>query len=784
MDKNTFEPHEHALAGRREGGLGSDLVHYAKLLRRRWWLVVGCALVAAAIAWWVQRGTIPRYTAEALLQHRAESVMPLGALPLAKGDDFGTQVEIIRSRAVVASAVDSLGLQLRVRNRPAEWSRLVGRLRADSDPPGGAYALVLSGDSLRLLRLNSRSVLSAVPRGLPVTGPGFTLEVAEPEVARQPIEFTVQDMEVAVERLRGRLRIEQGKGPDLLRIRLTDPDPNLAASIVNTVAAVYQVHRARSSRESAQRRRNVIAEQLVDLTDSLRAVQDLALDYQQRRQIVDPDAEGAALATDRLQTDAELRSLRFQERLLGDLVSRMRSSEGDDESLLEIITMAAEVLPAGQPLHERLQTLQTERSRLTASRFGYTSAEPQVQVLDSLILATRQQLGRAAEQSHRLVRERIAASETRLSQLQRAAGALPEQTAELARLQQRVTAVQGVFDLLVEKYYEAQIAENTEVGDVELVDPAAVPLRPDPSGGRAYIFVALMAGLVVGGMGAVLAEHLDHTVRGAEDVERAISVKVLGSIPRISQGQGEAALVGRESFRSIRTNVRLAFPDPVKLLSIVSAEPGEGKSTVGSNLALAFAEQGRRCLLLDADLRRPTVHRIFGIERSPGLSEVLAGGTPAREAIRPFPMNENLDLLAAGAASRSTTELLDSEAMRRLLDELRRSYDLVVIDTPPLLACSDALPLTVLSDATVVVVRMDRTEHEALADAVAQLREVRASVAGIVLNGAPLDRVRYAGYRSYYSDVTGPASENGDRPGPTSRTESSHRLLPGRRASG
>src|SRR5690606_8793675 len=243
---------------------------------------------------------------------------------------------------------------------------------------------------------------------------------------------------------------------------------------------VYRDLRARSTREAARARRMFLADQVAALSDSLRVAQNDILAFQQQERVLHPESEGSALTTALFQAESERQRLRLDERLMETLVEGARDGAQNVSELQRLVAMGREVLPDGDGMYSRLQQLETERSRLTASQFGYTERSSQVQVVDSLIAGTRTQVRIAAEQSLFLLRERVAALETRIADLRRRLNEAPQRSTDFARLQQRVDAVQSALLPLVERYYEARVAEAVQLGDVELVDPAPTPLNPDP----------------------------------------------------------------------------------------------------------------------------------------------------------------------------------------------------------------------------------------------------------------------------------------------------------------
>jgi tyrosine-protein kinase Etk/Wzc len=729
-----------------------DLWHYLAVFRRRWWLIVTTTIIALGAAWWSQRGQLPEYTAEVLLQQLPDeaSMSPWGYY---FSPDMGSHLDIMRSGEVLSPVVDSLGLQLRFKNYEDQRTRILGSLMADRGIRPSSYRLVARGDDLALLAAREEGVLATGSVGEPLEGPGFTLRVTDASGIEQdePVEFSVHNFDMALESLERRLRIEQGTGPDLIWIRVTNPDAAHAADVVNTVAHSYQRHRARSARDAAGRRRQFISAQLGQMADSLHVAQQGVIDYQART-LYDPNTEDSAVISELLAVDASLREFGYQESLLSGLVAGLQTSGENDQALQQVMALGSDLVPQGPELNRRLQDFQLRRAELTASRFGLTSEGPQVQVVDSLIAETKAQARLAAEQALQLLRNRIREERGRYNQLAGRAGSLPVRTAEYGQLQQRVEAVQGVFDQLVTRYFEAQIAEGVEVGDIDIVAPAAVPVWPDRSYRTLNLMVGLIAGLLVGLVGTLLVDQVDSRVRRLQDAELATDLEVVGTIPNIrSLASGSAwPQIGKEAFRKLRTHLRFAgAKEPPRLISVTSATPRDGKSTVAANLALTLADQGAPTLLMDADLRRPQVHTTFDIDQSPGVSDILLGEASVAEAVRISA--DILHILPSGRGVENPTELIGGPGFEELLEELRERYEYVIMDTPPLMAVTDAALVGAATDGTLIVVRANRTDLGVLQAAVSQLRRLRVPLLGLVLNGVPTGRSSgYAHYASYY----------------------------------
>lgn len=740
---------------------GVELWRLLSLLRRRWWLILASGLIAATAAWWIQRDQVPEYTAEVLLRHKPEEEVMDGVnVQAQRMEGVGSALEIIRSRTVLSDVVDSLDLQLRLARRSGERTRIVGDVRFERPVQPASYVLAREGSQLVLRRSSGGPVISRDSISAPVRGPDFRLEVADPELlVGDPVRLLIRHRQDASDALRSSVLVEEGTSPDLIWIRYTDPDPRHAAAVANTVARSYQRYRARTARQAASRRSAVISEQLIQIADSLRTVQQDVLEYQENSQLLNPDVEQNALLSEVLQTENEIRRMRFQEGLLQSVSANLQSGDVSDANIQRILGLGNDLVPGGRALYDRLQGLESERARLTASRFGRTGGDPEVEAIDSLIASTKSQMRVTVSQALELLRSRLSSAEDRLADLRSQVGQLPGRTARLTRLQQRADAVQEVFDRLVERYYEAQIAEGVESGNVEVVDAAPVPLRPDPTHKTLNIAIALIVGLLVGGMGAAGIDQLDSSVRHAEDAEKVSDLQVIGAVPKLRPGRSTDELtrsswLGKEAFRGIRTHLRFGYSDPPRLLSVASPGPSEGKSTIAVNLALTMSEQGSSVLIVDADLRRPQLDGILGVEKAPGLTDFLQEKNQLTDCIRRAGRNGGLSVLPSGSRITNSAELLGGDRFAGMVRQLRTEFDVVVFDTPPLLVTDAALIGSVV-DGTILVARANATEKSELQSAIQALRSVKAPIAGIVVNDLPVDSGRYSQYSSYYAEEVG-----------------------------
>ncbi len=734
------------------------LAEFLDVVRRRWVAVAVVVAVLLAASWWQLRRDIPHYSAQVLLQKHRPDLRPIGGVQTAVAPGqtvegmIASELEILRSRSVLSAVVDSLGLRFMLEDPRIPRGQVATSVRIEPQVPAGFYSLNAQGDSVVLRGVGGRVLATAARDGW-LTGSGIRIRpaLARPE---ETTRFLILTSDEAVRQLRSALDARQVQGTSLIRVRYTTTDPDLAATVLNVLAAAYQEHSASQDREDAARRRDVIAQQLAALADSMAAAQNALLEYQRSSRSLDPRLEGQAVAGALLDAQNELRTLRFQESLLTAVLLSLRTRGTGSDTFRKLVALGGDVLPGAETLYDRLQTLETERQRLTASRYGYTEQGPQVQVLDSLIAATKAEALGITEESLSLLHTKRAAAEARQRELQQRVGELPEQAMTFQRLQQRVDAVQRIADVLVEKFYEALIPEAGGSGGVEVVDGAAPPAGPDPLPGSSRLLFGLLIGCALGVGVAFGLEYLDTRVRYPWDAEAAVGLPIIGIVPQMDLGGDprrggivagiDSVNPGAEAFRMIRTTLRFVRAERPQVIAVTSPGPGEGKSVVAANLALAIRQQTAHVLLVDGDLRRPILHRILPVDREPGLSDVLVGEVDPATAIRSL-LPHNLSVLPAGTTAPNPAELLGSEGFARFLAYAREHYETVIIDTPPVLSVADASVIAPLVDGTLLVACVDQTHRQALAHAVEQLSLVKGSVLGILLNRAPATRT----YRRY-----------------------------------
>jgi capsular exopolysaccharide synthesis family protein len=310
------------------------------------------------------------------------------------------------------------------------------------------------------------------------------------------------------------------------------------------------------------------------------------------------------------------------------------------------------------------------------------------------------------------------------------------------------------YVILSKRLAETTVAEALGDNNVKIIEKAQIPTRPLPSGWQKTMLLGIMAGLGFGGCLAFIAEHFDKRFKTVEDAEYELEVPFLGFIPRF-QIDGRKAdtlialqepnTIAADAYRTVRTWVQLSASNSGHTLLVTSASPGEGKSTTAANLAISFAQLGLEVLLVDADLRRPALDRIFNFEGCIGLSDILMNGVDWREAVQYIGI-DNLKILLTGSPPLNPTELLSTSRMKKLIQIWKECFDIIIFDSPITLSIPDVAILAPEMDRVLLIHSPSKTGKRQVVEANRRLKNINANVSGVIFNN-----VRYRELRNYYA---------------------------------
>lgn len=747
-----------------------DLV---QVLLVHWKVVVFATFLVLLATWTASRRSVRRYQSQASVQISSKKQV-FARLDDIDVDELQMRTDPVLSEALVLSTQSlaqtvsgRLGLRLQFDDPEIRRNDVVYDVQVDSLARPDSFELRITGPQGYEVRDERGRLAASGGYDAPAVGPGFTFMVHEYDGAPYSVRFAILAPVTAADQVRGGIGFAVQQNTNVVNVTYTGTDPSLVPDVLNEAMRALQNYGADRARDVMETRLRYIRVRVDSARSEYLATLGRVQSYRETQHTTDLSAEEVALINS-IQ-DSE----RDRERKLLDLATlRGIVGTGQDVTIDVLNSLAGVPGVADNPAityqMESLLKLYDDRRTLVAGSLGMREASPQVEAIDQRIQQGSRALSAAASATIRGLEATITSLTQNISDLRARLATYPGKQTQLAQLTLESELQNETYKYLLSQLEAARISAATIAPYIQIVEYATVAGHIGMTT-RQKLTIGLVVGLFLGVVGAFFLEYLDQTIKSSADVERALDVPVLGLIPFEPKGRGAQSGNGRrrqaiplvslhspddptsEAYRALRTNVTFVNAEQraLQLLVVTSPGPGEGKSTTAANLAITLAQQGTPTLLVDADLRRPLVHRAFDLVQEPGLTDVLVGKAMLREAIRPNVIPK-LDVLPAGALPPNPSELLGSEAMHRLLEQLRGQYDTIIFDSPPTLAVTDATVLGASSDGVILVLRAGETEELAAQRAIEQLRRVQARVAGTVLNGVERERGKYYNYYVYH----------------------------------
>jgi exopolysaccharide transport family protein len=602
------------------------------------------------------------------------------------------------------------------------------------------------------------------------------------DLAPDPLQADSGRTSALISNFRGNLRVSLAPNTHIVEVHFRSPDKELAAEVVNTLMSTYTENNFKSRFNSTMQASDWLSKQLVDLQMKVESSQEKLVRYQKEHEILGID-EKQNITTEKLDELNKALTMAESERMDKESVYRLVQA-GDTDTVVSAASALDAAGTGTQPASGLLELLRSKEADVKiqaaelSTQFG--PSYPKVAQLNSqlkeidaqILLETKKVVGKIRGQYMAAVQRENMLHEA-LEKQKQEANKLNESAIEYSILKRDLESYRTLYEGLLEKMKEAGVSAGLKSNNFRIVDSARVPTAPiEPNIPRNLSF-AFMLGLTSGVGLAFLLEGLDNTVRTTEQAQMISGLPPLGMIPLGSRSAREGANAKRlviatskeavelvtqvrpqsqmaESYRALRTSLLLSnLGAPPKVIMITSALPQEGKTTTSINCAVVLAQKGIRVLLIDADLRRPSIHKTLGMGPRSGLSNVLTGSATLQQTITRSPILPNLSVLPAGTPPPNPAELLASPNMRDVLEELRGQYDHIVVDTPPTLSVTDAVVLSPRADAIVLVIRSGQTTKQALRRSRDILTQVNAKVSGVLLNAVDLTSPDYYYYYEY-----------------------------------
>lgn len=690
------------------------------LVKRKWtiftfFLIVVTAVVTATFL------TTPIYRASLTLQIEKEppKVVESGnVIPTESGDDsdfYQTQYELLESRSLVKRVMDQLEL--------AEKPAFVG---AEKPSP---WSTLLS----------------------------WAKEQVKWDASAQPTESRPPNL---VPKFLNALNVEPVHNSRLVKVHFDSPDPQLATQIVNTYADTFINLNLERRFDASAYAKEWLEDQIRQTKAKLEESERQLLEFARREEII-AVGDQQPIASQKLEQVTESLA-RVQERRIEAeaLYRQMQRSSGSLPQILE-----SPVIQEFKALQASLEAEYQDNLKL------YKPAYPKMQALRSRIQQVESKIGSEMGSIRSAVRTQyeaaVANEELLKAQVESIKGEV--MTAQNRSIQynifkREVDTNRQLYDGLLQRYKEVGVAGGVGTNNISVIDWAEAPHRPFKPNLKINLLLAMVLGLMGGIALAFLFEHLDDTIKVPDDLERLVGIPVLGIIPAVKESRGKAESQSlamsahrdprsafAEAYRSVRTALQFSTPEgPPRVLSVTSSVASEGKSTTSLSLAIHFAQAGKQTLLIDADLRNPSLHRNLELDNDYGLTNYLAGAAKPVDIAKPISPIPHLFVIPSGPLPPNPAELLSTPKMLSLLSNAAEKFDQVILDCPPVLGLADALILGNMSGGTLLVVEAGSTRRGHVQGALKRLRSARTRVIGGLLAKLSNQGNAYGYQQGYY----------------------------------
>jgi capsular exopolysaccharide synthesis family protein len=640
--------------------------------------------------------------------------------------------------------------------------------------------------------IQSMHIALAVVNQLGLHHDGGFLSGSAPGIQSKPSSTTP---ELAAELLRAHLTVEPIRESRLAIIRYEDADPARAQRIVSAIMDTYVEANLDDAMTSTSTAVDWLRGQLDNLKSDLESSEMALHEYKLSKNMLS------------VAFDDQSNMLREEMKQLNDVLTSARTKREEigarRNELIKLILEEPSNLPASellqspllQILRQRYEEAVRDASALQAGGLGThhpeaSAAAARVEACREALLAEVHNIQGAVDRDFAVVSRQEAGLATLFDQAKKEALDLNLREIEYNRLRRAKDNNEKLYQLILERTKESDLARMLRVNNIRTLDRPLIPRAPVRPRVAINIGLGILLGVLLGVAAASARAFLDRTLKTPDDVERDLGVPFLGLIPEIDEtsvrygrkGKSRRRIRGpdvnrelivkeypmsgtAEAARAIRTNLMFMAPDkPYKTILITSGGPAEGKTTVACCIAIAMAQAGQRVILIDCDLRRPRLHRIFNKSNDLGITARLLEPTKLDDTEEIKTDIPNLSVIPAGPIPPNPSELLHSERFKSLLKMLAGHYDRIIIDSPPIVAVTDATVLSTLVDGTILVAKAFTTRKDLARQALRAIADVGAKTAGTILNAVDLDRHEYKYYYYYYKKDGYYASAPGSAP--------------------
>jgi capsular exopolysaccharide synthesis family protein len=702
-----------------------QLMDYWRVLMKRRWIALGVFLVCVTTVALYSLTMTPIYraTAQILIEKANSNVLStqdLMAIDTSGTDFYQTQYKILESRTLAREVISRLDLTRFPEFKPYPDSRQSG---------------------------------------------------ASPSQLSLPVKNTVNDSALVTKFLK-KLKIEPIRNSRMVKVNFESENPQLAAQAANTLARAYIDWSLGLRLQTQQNAAVFLDEQVKETKRKLEASEQGLQQYREKFGVAALTGSSGTKDNPQATHDISRQKMAQVNAQLGEVTNKRIEAEINYRQAKELLQNPekAESIPeaVNNPVIIAIknQEVQLMRERTEKSeKFGpkHPTMEALTQELEGLRKKKLQDIRNIVDSMKS--KYEIALSQER--SLQAALGRSQVETINRDKvaiqyqvLQQEVDSSRGLYDMLLKRLKETNVNEENRTMNIHVVDPAETPKNPAKPRLMLNLLLSCLVGLMLGVGLSFFMEYIDNTIKTPADLKQYFNLPYLGPVPNFEIKEdvpGNDLIIltspkssSSEAFRGLRTNILFSSAKHVpQVILVTSSAAQEGKTLISSNLAVAMAQGGVRTLILDCDMRRPRMNKIFGLPRDPGMSNILVGESSWEDLVRPTPVDK-LWFIPSGPIPPNPAELVSSDLMEDLVGQLRGRYDRIIIDSPPVTAVTDSVALSRLVDGLVLVIKTGVTSRDIINSTVRALKEINAKILGVVLNDIPVGKDSYYYYQYHY----------------------------------
>lgn len=717
--------------------------------------------------------TKPVYESTATLQleeRTRESELLSELVIMSRWNPVNTEMEILKSRTVCEEVVREMGLDREIINENKNLTLNIDNFSTDSTNDERIFTIKFIDN------YGSFSVLDGEPPdlgkgavGRPFTSNPLSFNITSTNAKKgDNFKIKVKAFNKIVKSIINSIKVKDvGEQTNIIGVSFRYGSPDRAKTILNKIIEVYL-------KKNIERKSQDVSQTLEFITTQLESVRkeleksEMDLDrYKTEHGYVELSASTTNLIDKLSEFEKARTELSIKKKQIEPLYNTLKDNNSSANFILPTLTTDD---PIVSEMVKNLAQLEVQRRALLDE---YTEQHPQVITISTQINELKKKILDTLENTLDAINKQDKSLTSIINRYESNLKEIPQAERELAGFLRSARVNEEIYTFLLKKHEEAKISKAATVSNVRVIDPPSLPEFPIEPKKKRNLLIGLLVGILFGITLGFIADFLDDSIKSVEEVEKKLKLTIYGSIPhfpeQISNTNLDSTQEGRkhrqtklftqldprssiaEAYRSLRTNIQFAeLEKPLKTILITSTGPAEGKSTTAANIAISIAQTGLKTLLLDCDLRKPFVHRYFNVPQEPGISNYLFGKTPLNNALLSTEY-ENLKIMTSGAIPPNPAELLSTVKLVNFLTELKEKFDFIIIDSPPILAVTDAVVLASRVDTVFLVIQAGRATIQGVTRAYIALKNVNAPLKGAIVNDLKAESfLRYGYYKYYY----------------------------------